>query len=126
MKNYKLKDITSPIKFSMEEIDQGFAMISEWHDGECMGRMYGESHQNIMNLPVYEKILIFQSIIDFLKDIAAMGYVTIDFYDGSIMYDRSRKITTICDIDFFRKSPSINDMGQMWGSSRFMSPEEYE
>lgn len=32
----------------------------------------------------------------------------------------------ICDIDFFRKSPAVNDMGRMWGSARFMSPEEYE
>ena len=31
-----------------------------------------------------------------------------------------------CDIDFHRKAPAKNDMGKMWGSSRFMSPEEYE
>lgn len=109
-----------------EEIGQGFAMIFKWHDGECMGRMYEESHRNIMSLPLGEKILIFQSIIDFLIDTAKMGYVAIDFYDGSIMYNRFNKTTIICDIDFFRKSPSSNDMGQMWGSARFMSPEEYK
>lgn len=27
---------------------------------------------------------------------------------------------------FFRKSPAVNDMGRMWGSSVFMSPEEFE
>lgn len=59
-------------------------------------------------------------------DIVRMGYVAIDFYDGSIMYDTSRKVVTICDIDFFRKSPTVNDMGRMWGSSRFMSLEEYK
>lgn len=32
----------------------------------------------------------------------------------------------ICDIDFFRKSPTVNDMGRMWGSSIFMSPEEFK
>ncbi len=32
----------------------------------------------------------------------------------------------ICDIDFFRKQPVMNDMGRMWGSSIFMSPEEFE
>lgn len=117
----------SLIKFiGAEEIGNGFAVIFEWADGECMGRMYMESHKNIMCLPVKEKVNIFQSIIVFLRDIAEMGYIAIDFYDGSIMYDREKKITTICDIDFFRKSPCINDMGQMWGSPRFMSPEEYE
>ena len=79
-----------------------------------------------MNLPLDEKLHIYENVIDFLIDIVAMGYVAIDFYDGSIMYDTSRKVVTICDIDFFRKSPTVNDMGRMWGSSRFMSPEEYK
>lgn len=51
-----------------------------------------------------------------------MGYVAIDFYDGSIMYNRLNKTTNICDIDFFRKSPGSNDMGQM-GFSLFTDSE---
>ena len=50
----------------------------------------------------------------------------VDFYDGSIMYDVESRKTTICDIDFFRKQPCVNDMGRMWGSSKFQSPEEYK
>lgn len=116
----------SLIKYiASEEIGQGFAMIFEWADGECMGRMYEKSHDMLMKLPLDEKLHIYESVIDFLIDIVAMGYVAIDFYDGSILYDASRKVVTICDIDFFRKSPAVNDMGRMWGSSRFMSPEEY-
>ena len=42
------------------------------------------------------------------------------------MYDFQNGKTTICDIDLFRKQPCINDMGRMWGSSRFQSPEEYQ
>jgi serine/threonine-protein kinase len=41
------------------------------------------------------------------------------------MYDFDTNTTTICDIDFYAKSPFTNEMGRMWGSSRFMSPEEY-
>jgi serine/threonine-protein kinase len=118
---------TSLIKFvGAEEIGNGLAMIFRWSDGECMGRMYPESHQKVMDLSVEEKIGIFRDISAFLIDVFKQGYIAIDFYDGSIMYDLKNKITTICDIDFFRESPSQNDMGQMWGSSRFMSPEEYE
>lgn len=29
-------------------------------------------------------------------------------------------------IDLFRKQPCCNDMGRMWGSSLFQSPEEYQ
>jgi len=117
----------SLIKYiTSEEAGQGFAMIFEWADGECMGRMYEKSHEIIMNLPLDEKLHIYEDVIEFLADIAKLGYVAIDFYDGSILYDRSQKAVTICDIDFFRKSPTVNDMGRMWGSSRFMSPEEYK
>ena len=42
------------------------------------------------------------------------------------MYDFANGKTTICDIDLFRKQPCVNDMGRMWGSSRFQSPEEYQ
>ncbi len=41
------------------------------------------------------------------------------------MYDFEKQKTIICDIDFFRKQPVVNDMGRMWGSSIFMSPEEF-
>ncbi|HDR7420904.1 TPA: serine/threonine protein kinase, partial [Bacillus cereus] len=34
--------------------------------------------------------------------------------------------TKICDIDLYSKKPYINKMGRLWGSSRFMSPEEFE
>ncbi|MBZ9609183.1 hypothetical protein G9F73_015430 [Clostridium estertheticum] len=46
--------------------------------------------------------------------------------DGSIIYDFETNKTIICDIDFYTKNPFINTMGHMWGSSRFMSPEEFE
>lgn len=42
------------------------------------------------------------------------------------MYDFENGKTTICDIDFFRKQPCSNDMGRMWGSSRFQAPEEFQ
>ena len=45
---------------------------------------------------------------------------------GSIMYDFVNGKTTICDIDLFRKQPCVNDMGHMWGNSRFQSPEEHQ
>mgnify|MGYP006990364804 CR=1 FL=1 len=53
------------------------------------------------------------------------GYVAVDFYDGSILYDVREHKTTICDVDVFRRQPCVNDMGRMWGSSRFQAPEEY-
>lgn len=62
----------------------------------------------------------------FLETVASKNYVAIDFYDGSIIYDFNTDKITICDIDFFKKKPVINNMGKdFWGSKRFKSPEEY-
>lgn len=109
-----------------KEIGSGFAMIFKWTDGECMGRMYPEQHRKFMLLSNEIKLKVFADILDFMQYIAKQGYVAIDFYDGSIMYDFENQRTMICDIDFFRKSPTVNDMGRMWGSSIFMSPEEFK
>lgn len=49
-----------------------------------------------------------------------------DFYDGSILYDFVNDETKICDIDYYRLKPTVNDLGEnFWGSSRFKSPEEF-
>lgn len=109
-----------------EEVGRGFVMVFEWADGTCMGKQYEDGHRSILALPVQEKISIFQRIAAFMQCVARSGYVAIDFYDGSILYDANTRKVTVCDMDCFRKSPCINDMGRMWGSSRFMSPEEYE
>lgn len=54
------------------------------------------------------------------------GYVAVDFYDGSILYNFANDETRICDIDFYRAKPTVNDLGEnFWGSSRFKSPEEF-
>lgn len=107
-----------------EEIGGGFAMLFRWTDGECMARMYPESHKKFVMLPTASKLNVYNDIMSFFDYISKSGYQAVDFYDGSIMYDFANEKTVICDIDYFRKAPFINDMGRMWGSSLFMSPEE--
>lgn len=101
-------------------------MVFKWADGDCMGRMYPAAHLRFMQLPINDRLAVFSDIMSFLECVVSHNYVAIDFYDGSIMYDFANGKTTICDIDLFRKQPCINDMGRMWGSSRFQSPEEYQ
>ena len=91
-----------------------------------MGRMYPAAHRRFMELPLQDRLAVFSDILSFFENIAAQKYVAIDFYDGSILYDFESGKTTICDIDLFRKQPCVNDMGHMWGSSRFQSPEEHQ
>jgi aminoglycoside phosphotransferase (APT) family kinase protein len=109
-----------------EEVGGGFAAIFEWTDGECMGRMYPLSREKFMQTPDSTRLNVFNDILDFHIHVIRQGYVAIDFYDGSILYDFQKGMTFVCDIDLYSKRPYINEMGRMWGSSRFMSPEEFE
>ena len=109
-----------------EEIGGGFAMIFEWVNAECMCAMYPQSREKFMQMPINTKLNVFDEILCFHAHVVKCGYIAIDFYDGSIMYDFENNKTIICDIDFYEKAPYTNRMGRMWGSSRFMSPEEFK
>lgn len=109
-----------------KEIGDGFAMVFKWADGDCMGRMYPAAYRRFIQLPINDRLAVFSDILSFLECVVSRNYVAIDFYDGSIMYDFVNGKTTICDIDLFRKQPCVNDMGHMWGNSRFQSPEEHQ
>ncbi|MCH5317871.1 MAG: serine/threonine protein kinase [Eubacterium sp.] len=111
---------------SAEEIGGGFAMVFKWADGDCAGRQYPEAHRKFAALPNEAKLKVFSDVLEFLAHINSQGYVAVDFYDGSILCDYESGKTTVCDIDLFQKKPYINDMGRMWGSAKFMSPEEFE
>ena len=104
----------------------GYAVVFEWAEGCCMGRQYPISHKEFMSLPLDARLKAYGDVLEFHSFAAEKGYVAIDFYEGSVVYDKKREKTTVCDIDFYSKRPYINNMGRMWGSSGFMSPEEFE
>lgn len=108
------------------EMGGGFAMVFEWAEGDCMGRMYPQEHERFMGLPLEARLDVFGRVLDFLEYVHSQGYLAVDFYDGSIMYDFESGRTTVCDVDFFMRKPCVNTMGRMWGSSIFMSPEEFQ
>jgi serine/threonine-protein kinase len=108
---------------SAEEIGGGYAAIFEWSDAVGIGRMYPQNHNRFTALSLEKRIEVFEDILAFHDHVTQLGYVAIDFYDGTIMYDFDTAKTVICDVDFYQKSPYYGDMG-IWGSSKFVSPEE--
>lgn len=122
------RDLTHPNLIRLVEAEDaggGFVMVFRWEEGDCMGRMYPESHKRFMALPIETRLDVFDRLLDFLEYVHSRGYLAVDFYDGSVMYDFAGGKTTVCDVDFFVKKPYVNQMGRMWGSARFMSPEEF-
>jgi serine/threonine-protein kinase len=110
----------------------GYIAVFSWFPGEGL-RAPDETqcHQDSprrrhRNLPLERRLDSLDAIVSFHEHVALSGYVAIDFYDGSILYDFAQHSTRICDIDFYHQLPYSNPMGRMWGSTRFMSPEEFE
>ncbi|MBE9917806.1 serine/threonine protein kinase [Paenibacillus donghaensis] len=108
-----------------KEIKNGYLTVFEWFDGDCMGKQYN-SFEKFLALPLEKKFSVYNEILLFHIHANKRGYIALDFYDGCIMYDFISEETRICDIEFYAKRPVINTMGRMWGSSRYMSPEEFQ
>jgi len=106
-----------------DETGGGFAVVFDWVDAICAHPMYEEEHRRFRALPMAVHQQVFHDVLEFHIHAAAKGYVAIDFYDGSIMWDEQHQRTVICDIDFYEKAPCVG-RHDMWGSPRFASPEE--
>jgi len=106
-------------------IPGGYLQVFAWFDGKCMGMMY-DSRERFLALPNGKKLAIYRDILDFHRHVNQRGYVAIDFYDGCILYNFDTQETMFCNIEFYAKMPFVNNMGRLWGSSRYMSPEEFQ
>ncbi|MCL1807419.1 MAG: hypothetical protein FWG31_06930 [Oscillospiraceae bacterium] len=113
-----------------------YVAVFKWADGDCLFDHWNfETYkanaelspgERFKKLPREKRLRAVDAIFDFLTFTEAKGYVAVDFYDGSILYDFQRDVVTICDIDFFSKTPYFNDAGEdYWGTKRFKAPEEY-
>lgn len=111
-----------------ESVENGsyFGLVFDWSDGELLRRIYTKPFGRFRALPVEERLKAFNTVIDVMQHIHNCGYVAIDIYDASFIYDVDHQRLTVCDIDAFERKPMVNIMGRMYGSSRFMSPEEFE
>jgi serine/threonine protein kinase len=106
------------------DVGSGHALVFDWTDATPVGKQYDRSHI-VRSLPVPARADAVQQILDFHVHAAARGWVAIDLYDGSVMLDADGGRVTLCDLDLYERGPAVNRMGRMWGSTRFMSPEEY-
>ena len=123
----------------VEEYDykEFYVVVFEWANGECLFDHWNfDLYQKdptrkspkvkFKELPIPKKRKAVDVMFSFLQNVNQKGYVAVDFYDGSLLYDFETDEITICDIDLFEKAPVINNKGVDWfGTKRLKAPEEY-
>jgi hypothetical protein len=84
------------------------------------------AYQRFARLPAERLLGVFDALIDLHQALAGAGWVASDLYDGCLLVELATGRLTVVDLDAYRRGPGTNTMGRMFGSSRFMAPEEFE
>jgi serine/threonine-protein kinase len=114
------------------ESPDGPLLVYDWVEGELLGVKRAlrddprSSFQRFRSLPAAEIIRALDVVYELHDQLARSGWIAVDFYDGCLIYDFERRELRLVDLDNYRDGPSTNDMGRMFGSTRFMAPEEFE
>jgi len=69
-------------------------------------------------------LAVFDVLIDLHVSLAGRGWVARDLYDGCLILAPDDRLTVV-DLDTYHRGPLTNTMGRMFGSERFMAPEEF-
>ena len=129
------RSVSHPALPSLRGVTQsawGPMLIYEWAAGELVRvpeerRAAPESaFQRFRRLPADELAAAIGAILGAHLELCRAGWVACDFYDGSIIYDFTARRTWLIDLDSYHIGPFTNEMGRMFGSTRFMAPEEFE
>jgi serine/threonine-protein kinase len=121
-----------PELLNVIESPHGPMLVYEWVPGELLGVERSRRadpaapFQRFRSLPLSGLITELDVIFDFHRSAAELGWVAVDFYDGAMIYDFSTKTLSLIDLDHYRDQSFTNEMGRMFGSTRFMAPEEFE
>ena len=116
-----------PALHAVIESPAGPLLVYDWRDGEHLGTNRDDpasAHQRFKALPVPEILAALDALYDLHARLDAAGWVEGDFYDGALLYDFDAHQLTVIDLDTYHRGPYRNDMGRMFGSTRFMAPEQ--
>jgi serine/threonine-protein kinase len=114
------------------ESPAGPMLVYHWLDGELLGVPRARRDDaaspfaRFRGLPADTIRACLDDVFDLHAAQARAGWVASDFYDGCLLYDFAAARLWVMDLDTYRLGPFRNDMGRMFGSDRFMAPEEHE
>lgn len=120
-----------PVLYRIVECSDGPLLVGEWVDGELPRTSQAERSSpespiaRFRTLPVERIDEALDALFDLHIRLAEKGWIAGDFYDGCLMYDFEAHLLHVIDLDGYVQGPSKNLMGRMFGSSRFIAPEEF-
>ena len=120
-----------PRLLNVIETPSGPALVYEAAAGELVHARRPQrddpasAYQRFAHLPSARLLGVFDVLVDLHVGLAAAGWVACDLYDGCLIVELATGALKVVDLDTYRRGPSVNDMGRMFGSSTFMAPEEF-
>ena len=126
-----VSDPALPALRNVIESAEGPVLVYDWLDGEFIGTSASRRTEptsafaRFLALDAHERAAALDVVFRLHVTLTERGWIASDFYDGSLIYDFARRRMHVVDLDSYRDAPFVNDMGRMFGSSRFMAPEEY-
>jgi serine/threonine-protein kinase len=113
---------TMPRLHAVVESPAGPVLVYEWRDGDLLHDP--AARERFRALPAEEILTALDALYELHAALDAAGWVEGDFYDGAMLYDFDAHRLTVMDLDTYRRGPHRNTMGRMFGSERFMAPEQ--
>lgn len=110
----------------------GPALVYDYAPGDLVGTSPDRrtdprsAYQRFAHLPPDELLSHFDSIIGVHEQLAGAGWVASDLYDESLIIDFGTGRLTLVDLDSYQRGAGVNTMGRMFGSTRYMAPEEFQ
>jgi serine/threonine-protein kinase len=121
-----------PRLYRVIESASGPLLVYQWLDGELIGVTSNRrddpesSFQRFRRLPTATIEGCLDTVFDLHSKLASLGWIAVDFYDGCLIYDFESGTLGVVDLDNYRQRAFRNEMGRMFGSTRFMAPEEFD
>jgi len=124
--------ILAPVAFA--DADECAAFLYPWVPGAVLYHSTKARHpsrtdpDSPMRAFRAQPLQVVRRVVDDIFDahlaVAAAGYVSVDFYDGSMLYDPSTGAVRLIDLDCYRPGPFTVGPQPLPGSRRFLAPEE--
>ncbi len=118
-----------PLTAVLDDTDADVTLVYPWMAGDVLNRATVEGAdrstlRRFQRLPVREIEAAISSILAAHHRVAEAGFVAVDLYDGSLLYDFTGARMRLIDLDEYRPGPFVLEAERLPGSRRYMAPEE--